>query len=52
MWIDNDVMNHGQVIMMMRIMVTALAIMIMTIAHVYTLMTELTCNILAALSTD
>lgn len=41
MWIDNDVMNHGQVIMMMRIMVTELAIMIMTIAHVYTLMTEL-----------
>lgn len=35
MWLDNDVMNHGQVIMMMRIMGTVLAMMIMTMARLH-----------------
>lgn len=51
MWMDNDVMNHGQVVMMMRIMGTVLAMMIMTMT-LYTLMTKLTRNIVAALSAD
>lgn len=51
MWMDNDVMNHGQVVMMMRIMGTVLVMMIMTMT-LYTLMTKLTRNIVAALSAD